>query len=79
MEIRRVGSERPPYWNIRLREANSSSGRERKTETGEMVVSQPENSSPILCNSTGFQEFFLLSIEIKKEYNTIVFKLRNLN
>lgn len=32
--------ERPPYWNIRLREANSSSGRERKREkeTGEMVV-----------------------------------------
>lgn len=24
--------ERPPYWNIRLREANSSSGRERERE-----------------------------------------------
>lgn len=40
--------ERPPYWNIRLREVNSSSGRERERERQRLAKWSSSNQRILL-------------------------------
>lgn len=77
MEIGRVGSERkrPPYWNIRLREANSSSGIERDRDWQNGCLATRESFSDLVQFDRLSR---ILSIEIKKGCNTIVFKEREI-